>query len=256
MSSETTPASESITRLAPAELAAIRRSRRHPRPTQFDYLHLRYLVDALRDAVAAVPAPVDDVLDVWCGSRPYDDLFPPSARCVGFDVEGNPYGVADVVSSTLLPFPDAAFDLVVCIESFQFIAEPAHAVDEFRRVLRPGGSVIITVPFAFEYDPSFPEARYTEHELHALFEGWADVDVHENGGRTVAWTMLTASLLAGLEQRFAVGRIRPFRPLFASAYVALNLLGFVLARIEERLSGHRARLPMDLMLIARRPRRG
>jgi SAM-dependent methyltransferase len=249
-------AASSPARLSPTELAAIRRSRRHPRPTQFDYLHLHYLLAGLRDAISTVPGPVEDVLDVWCGSRPYDDLLPPSARCVGFDVEGNPYGVADVVSSSMLPFPDASFDLVLCIESFQFVDEPIHAVDEFRRVLRPGGSAIMTVPFAFEYDPSFPENRYTEHQLRALFAGWADVVVRENGGRTVAWTTLTGSLLAGLEQRTAAGKASSLQMLFRPAYVALNAVGVVLARLEERFAGRRARLPMDLLLMACRPRAG
>jgi SAM-dependent methyltransferase len=193
------------------------------------------------------------VLDVWCGSRPYDDLFPASARRVGLDVEGNPYGVADVESNTLLPFPDASFDLLVCIESFQFIPEPASAVGEFRRVLRPGGSVIVTVPFGYEYDASAPEARYTEHELRGLFADWAEVTVRENGGRTVTWTTLTASLLTGVEQHLARGRLRPLRPLFPAAYLGLNGLGCVLTGLEEKFARRRVRLPMDLMLTARRP---
>ncbi|MGH3049779.1 MAG: methyltransferase domain-containing protein, partial [Gaiellaceae bacterium] len=115
-----TPGSSSRV-LSPAELAAIRRSRRRPRRTQFDYLHVRCLVQDLAGALAGIPRPVDDVLDVWCGSRPYDDLLPPGARVVGLDVVGNPYGVADVVSDELLPFPDESFDLVVCIEAFQWV---------------------------------------------------------------------------------------------------------------------------------------
>jgi SAM-dependent methyltransferase len=253
MSSETPRASDPSTPLAEAELAAIRRSRRHPRPTQFDYLHLRYLVDGLRQALAGVPPPVDDVLDVWCGSRPYDDLFPRSARLVGLDVEGNPYGAADVVSDTLLPFPDTSFDLVVCIESFQFVAEPARAIDEFLRVLRPGGTALLTVPFMSGYDPSLPEARYTEPQLRALFAAWRDVEVRENGGRTVAWTTLTGSLLSGLEQRLGRSALRAFRSVFTSAYVALNGIGVALASIEDRLSHGNARLPMDLLVTARRP---
>jgi SAM-dependent methyltransferase len=235
-------------------IEAIRRSRRHPRPTQFDYLHLRALVSGLRDAIAAVPGPLEDVLDVWCGSRPYEDLFPPGARYVGLDVEGNPYGVADVVSDTLLPFPDATFDVVACIESFQFIDDPGRAVREFGRVLRPGGSVILTVPFAFEYG-ALPEARYTEHQLRALFVDWDDVEVRENGGRVVAWTTLTASLVAGLEHRIAGGRLGPLHALFVPAYLSLNGVGLVLARLEARLAARRARLPMDLMVTARRPTR-
>jgi SAM-dependent methyltransferase len=237
------------------ELAAVRRSRRTPRVTQFDYLHVRSLVDDLHKALGSMPPPVRDVLDVWCGSRPYDDLFPSGARCVGLDVDPNPYGVADVVSNVVLPFPNQSFDLVTCIEAFQWIPEPSVAVDEFRRVLRPGGTVLVTLPFGYGYDRRTPESRYTEHELRALFSrGWNDVDVVENGGRTVTWTVLSASLIAGVEHRIVSRRpLVPLRLLFQAAYAWLNAVGLVLSRMESRLAAHRVAFPMNLMLIARRP---
>jgi SAM-dependent methyltransferase len=235
------------------QLQLIRRSRRRPSITQFDYLHLRYLVRDLRQTLGEIPGPVHDVLDVWCGSRPYEDLLPSSAHCVGLDVEGNPYGVADVVSNEVLPFPDGSFDLVLCIEAFQWIPDAPHAVAEFRRVLRPGGVALVTMPFAFEYDRKVPESRYTEHELRALFAGWDEVEVRENGGRTATWTVLTASMLAGVEQRLARGALRPLRPLFTLFYVSLNAIGLFSGALESRYSGGHATLPMNLMLTAHRP---
>src|SRR5437588_12211970 len=65
----------------------IRRSRRHPRPTQFDYLHLRYIVDHLAAAISEIEPPPKEVLDVYCGARPYDDLLPPGSHCVGLDID-------------------------------------------------------------------------------------------------------------------------------------------------------------------------
>jgi hypothetical protein len=62
-----------------------RRSRRHPRLTQFDYIHLRRLVDDLQEAIGNIPHPVGDVLDVYCGTRPYDDLLPSGARSLGME---------------------------------------------------------------------------------------------------------------------------------------------------------------------------
>src|SRR6266545_2463576 len=79
------------------ELRRFRRSRRHPRITQFDYLHHRRLVEDLAAVLSAIDEPVRDVLDVYCGSRPYDDLLPAGARSVGLDIEDR-YGVVDIVS--------------------------------------------------------------------------------------------------------------------------------------------------------------
>ena len=234
------------------DVRAIRRSRRRPAITQFDYLHLTALTDGLRDAIAELPRPIDDVLDVWCGSRPYDDLLPGGARTTGLDVEDNPYGVADVVSNDVLPFSDGSFDLVMCVQSFHYMDDPARAVTEIARVLRPGGSALVSSVVGFEYDRRNFEARYTEHELHALFAGWDDVRVREDGGRTVTWTVLTGSLVNGLEQRVAAqpaGRV--LRPAFLASYALVNVAGLVLGRLEPR-AGTSA-LPMNLTLTARKP---
>lgn len=226
-----------------------RRTRRHPRRTQPDFLHLQRLLVDLRQAIELVEAPVTDVLDVYCGSRPYDDLFPPESRRVGFDVVGNPYGVADVVSEEFLPFADGSFDLVTCIEAFQYVEDALHGVAEIRRVLRPGGTAIVSLPFVWEYDRTILEHRYTAPELAALFEGWVDVRVVENGGRAVAWTTLTGSILESTRKRLP----RVLRGVFPVLYVALNGMGAGLDALERRETGRSMSLPMNLLLRARRP---
>jgi SAM-dependent methyltransferase len=239
--------------LTAKQVAAIRRSRRHPRLNQFDYLHLRYLVTGLAEVLRDVTAPVEEALDVWCGSRPYEDLLPEGAQCVGLDLPDNPYGVADVTSDEILPFPERSFDLLLCTEAFQFVPDPEAAVAEFRRVLRDGGTAVIALPFAFEYDPRILERRFTGPHLVALFEGWEDVRLREHGGRVVAWVVLTASLLRNLELRLRRARgLGPFALVFPALYVALNVLGLALARLERHATGAGA-LPMNLLLTARRP---
>ena len=47
-----------------------------------------------------------------------------------------------------LTFPDAAFDLVTSTEVFEHVADDARAFREVRRVLRPGGRLVFTVPLA------------------------------------------------------------------------------------------------------------
>jgi ubiquinone/menaquinone biosynthesis C-methylase UbiE len=45
-----------------------------------------------------------------------------------------------------LPFPDGAFDRVICSEVLEHIADDLSAMRELARVLRPGGTMAITVP--------------------------------------------------------------------------------------------------------------
>jgi ubiquinone/menaquinone biosynthesis C-methylase UbiE len=46
-----------------------------------------------------------------------------------------------------IPEPDASFDAVMCIEVFEHLPEPFSALQEFTRLLKPGGTLIITAPF-------------------------------------------------------------------------------------------------------------
>jgi len=43
-----------------------------------------------------------------------------------------------------LPFPDAAFDAVSCVEALEFMADPRLGFKEIARVLRPGGTMLVT----------------------------------------------------------------------------------------------------------------
>jgi len=240
-------------RLPTSKIERARRTRRHPRITQFDYLHLQRLADDLTQALARVPEPVDDVLDVFCGTRPYDDLLPSGARCIGLDIDDH-FGSADVISHDFLPFEDDSFDLVLCISGFHYLPDPRRGVEEIRRVLRPGGTALITVPLLWEYSREVLEHRYTGPALAELFSGWEDVETVENGGRGVAWGLLTGHLIYIHERRLPPALRTVLRPLFALTYVGVNLAGMAFERSAEREVGEFA-LPPNLLLRARSPGR-
>ena len=51
--------------------------------------------------------------------------------------------VGDVLA---LPFPDGHFDVVVSTEVIEHTVDPSRAIAELTRVLRPGGTLVVTVP--------------------------------------------------------------------------------------------------------------
>jgi len=55
-----------------------------------------------------------------------------------------------------LSFADDSFDTVICVDVLEHVERPDVALAELRRVLKPGGQLVVTVPHAeypFSYDP-------------------------------------------------------------------------------------------------------
>ena len=228
-----------------AAVEEIRRSRRHPRRTDYLYLHLRYLVDDLARTLATLRAR--DVLDVYCGARPYEDLLPKGSRCIGLDVD-QAYRSADVVSDRFLPFEDGSFDLVLCAQAFYFVPRPVEAVAEIARVLRPEGTVVMTLPVAYPGT----DRLYSEDQLRELFTAWNDLSIVASGGTAVSRAMLSGYFLHQAEKRLS-GPARLLRVGFPLCYWGVNTVGSILDAVERRYLQEADRLPANLLLRATRP---
>ncbi len=105
------------------------------------------------------PGPQGRVLEVGYGSGVFQYELASRARLsVGLDL--HPYGArvrralaADGVATRLLrgdaarlPFPDRAFDRVVIASVLEFVPDPARCLRECRRVLAPGGRLLLLTP--------------------------------------------------------------------------------------------------------------
>jgi SAM-dependent methyltransferase len=92
----------------------------------------------------------------------------------------------DIVSDILhIPEKDASFDAVLCTEVLEHLPDPVRALDEMARLLRPGGTLIVTAPFwslthfaPFHYATGFNRYFY---ELHLDRLGLDVVDMIPNG---------------------------------------------------------------------------
>lgn len=92
------------------------------------------------------------ILDVGCGKGPFLRLVQeqfPTADLYGVDISQEllkhvPSGVQTKRASMLnLPFPDAHFDILLCIEALEHAIRLDAAVREMCRVLKPGGQIVI-----------------------------------------------------------------------------------------------------------------
>lgn len=132
------------------------------------------------------------ILDVGCGSGPLSAaLRDRGAIVTGFDLspamidlarnrlgEGADLRVHDLAAP--LPYADAAFDDVVASLVLHYLEDWTGPLAELRRVLKPGGRLILSANHPFIYPAMHPDADYfgvTEFSFDA-----------EHAGRTVVYT--------------------------------------------------------------------
>jgi len=75
-----------------------------------------------------------------------------------------------------LSFPDASFDIAVCNEVFEHVPDLSAVFAEVARVLRPGGTLLATFPFAYNQFHAIVKAELRDGAVHLL----CDPEYHSN----------------------------------------------------------------------------
>lgn len=111
----------------------------------------------------------------------------------------------DLISDiTAIPSPDASFDAILCSEVLEHVPEPTHALDEFARLLKPGGKLILTAPFGsnvhmapYHYCSGFSKYWYEYHLAQRGFE----IEQLTANGDWFALLLQEITRLGGLERQ-------------------------------------------------------
>jgi 2-polyprenyl-3-methyl-5-hydroxy-6-metoxy-1,4-benzoquinol methylase len=209
------------------------------------------------------------VLDVGCAFGFGTRLLSGAYDCTGIDASPSLISRAErdvraarfaQARAEALPFASRSFDAVVCLEVLEHLADETPAVGEMRRVLKPGGELVLSVPHSGALQgwdslnvyqrrtgrqlalpvgeaPSGSEwhRHYSVSELERMLEGFR-IDQAQLTGIGLA-ELLNATLLAACERRMRL-------------YERLQWLYFALAVLEDELpAGRRA---YNVMIHARR----
>lgn len=135
------------------------------RPWHYKWLTTVDLQRDLRDVVGRLEGRV---LDVGCGEQPYRSWLTRAREYVGVDVAPGPGVQAVIVPGERWPLEDSSFDAVLCTQVLEHDSDPGHTIGEIDRVLRPSGTALVTVPFA-----------YNEHMVPHDYRRWSAAGISE-----------------------------------------------------------------------------
>jgi SAM-dependent methyltransferase len=145
----------------------------NPGLTHPSYLIRNRLLKGIQQHAAQLQGKL---MDFGCGSKPYKSLFSNITEYIGVDYDspGHPHTNEQIdvlYDGKHLPFPDNHFDSIFTTEVFEHIFNLPEILKELNRVLKPGGKILITCPFAIcEHEVPNDFARYTSFAMKYMLE--------------------------------------------------------------------------------------
>lgn len=106
--------------------------------------------------------------DYWCREKTVDCQdgkgFPPLSLASRQPLKNLQFGLA---RAEKLPFPDDFLDVIITSFLFDRLESPMQAVNEWQRVLKPGGKLLLVTPLNFQrtlhWEAFYPESRFYEN---------------------------------------------------------------------------------------------
>ena len=144
-------------------------------------------------------APNSKLLDAGAGEQKYrkhcdhldyysqdNTAYDGKGDAIGGHVEGWQYGSTDYICDIAdIPIGCNSFDVVLCTEVLEHLPDPLVAMTELARILRPGGTLLLTAPFCsfthfspFFFSTGFSRNWYSQH-LSKL--GFGRIELTPNG---------------------------------------------------------------------------
>jgi SAM-dependent methyltransferase len=199
------------------------------------------------------------ILDAGCGSGRNMVEFARHGTVTGIELSDTSValararGAGEVVEGSVLdmPFEADAFDLAASLDVIEHLQDDLQALRELRRVVAPGGSLLVTVP-AYQWlwsghdEINHHHRRYTRRSLQRIGEqaGWHQV-------RTTYFNslLLPAAILLRVLDRFSRKTTESSLDLWVPPAPVNWLLERPLA-LEAAMIGRGGRIPAGLSLLA------
>lgn len=140
------------------------------------------------------------LLDLGCGKVPYYEAYKDHVAdivCVDWELSfhGNQHIDFACDLTKPLPFKTGEFDTVLLLDVLEHVPNPQEVWCEIARILRPGGKLILTVPFYYWlHEQPHDYYRYTEFALRRFAEnvGISVLELEPTGGSLEVLTDILA----------------------------------------------------------------
>ena len=175
------------------------------------------------------------LIDIGCGEKPYSDLLAPYiSEHIGVDHIETLHNKREIDlwgTAYEIPADNDTFDCALCTAVLEHLEEPLQALTECRRVLKPGGFAIYSVPFIWHlHEEPRDFFRYSKYGLEYLFKK-ADFEIIEINALSGFWVTFGQLTVYNLYR----ANLGPLRWLHIIDFIGLIIQGmaFILDKIDK-----------------------
>jgi SAM-dependent methyltransferase len=207
-----------------------------------------YNRDEFVASVAEKIAPGTRVLDAGAGPCRYKPLFQhcqyESQDFAQYQGKEHRYGPLDYVGDiAAIPVSDGYFDCVLCTEVLEHIPQPELAIKEFSRILKGGGTLILTAPLGsgIHMAPYHFFGGFSRHWYDYVLPkyGFNTMTVEPNGGFFRLYGQESQRFLSLLTPRSALAKALffPVKSVLALWFrLLMPLMGYFLDPLDKEKS--------------------
>ena len=179
------------------------------------------------------------ILDLGCGTKPYEKLFVNSDEYIGLEVKGGGINDADIFyDGNKFPFSDKEFDSMVSFQVIYQIPNLEEILKEINRIVKNDGKLLISIPFIWFDGGGNIQRRFSEQYSKFILEkfGFRIEKVVNTNANMSAICLLTNKYIDYKISHIQISSIRKILRIFKILFVTpfFNLVGLLFLRFQKK----------------------